>query len=208
MRNCRLPLAIAVLAAVPMARAQQAMPQQPVATHQLVAQVCAACHGHDGNSPRDEVPSLAGQVDAYLDGQLHAFAAQGGKRVSGVMGAIAVNLSADEMKRLATYFSQQTLRPTPSADAPLTKRGEQLFFAGLPANGVAACASCHGVRGEGLPDLFPRLAGQHVQYVVMQLQYFRAGRRTSDPRAMMRDLAAHLSDRDIEAVAEYVASLR
>ncbi|MDQ6620069.1 MAG: cytochrome c4 [Pseudomonadota bacterium] len=197
-----------MLATVPLARAQQAMPHQPVGTLQLAVQVCAACHGIDGNSPRGDIPSLAGQVDAYLEGQLHAFAAQGGQRVSGIMGAMAVNLSPGEMKRLANYFSHQVLRSTPSTDARLASRGQEIFFAGVPGSGVAACASCHGVRGEGLPDLFPRLAGQHARYVVMQLQYFRAGRRTSDPRAMMRELAARLSDRDIEAVAEYVASLR
>ena len=186
------------------------MPNQPTATGPLVQQVCGPCHGLDGNSPRPEVPSLAGQVEAYLEGQLHAFAAQGEQRPNGVMGAIAVNLSADEMKRTAAYFSRQTLRPSTAVDALRRSRseGEKLFNTGLPKKGVASCASCHGTRGEGLPDLFPRLAGQHQRYLVEQLRQFRAGNRTSDPGAMMRELAAHLSDAEIDAVSKYIARLR
>lgn len=200
-------LAVATMAS---AQAQNAMPQQPVATSALVEQVCAACHGADGNSPRPEVPSLAGQVEAYLEGQLHAFAAQGQQRVSGVMGAIAVNLSADEMKRVSVYFARQTLRPALSdgPQRPQRATGERIFNAGLPARGVASCASCHGTRAQGLPDMFPRLAGQHAPYLVAQLQHFRARTRTTDPGAMMRKVAGPLSDRDIDAVAVYLATLR
>ena len=186
------------------------MPHQPTATAPLVRQVCAPCHGLDGNSPRADVPSLAGQVEAYLEAQLHAFAAQGEQRPNGVMGAIAVDLSAEEMKRAAVYFSRQPLRPPDFVDAAGRGRaeGEKLFFAGAPRKGVASCASCHGTRGEGLPDLFPRLSGQHEPYLVEQLRQFRAGNRTSDPRAMMRELAAHLSDLEIDAVSKYIVRLR
>ena len=184
------------------------MPHQPVTTGALVRQVCAACHGLDGNSPRPDVPSLAGQVAAYLEGQLHAFAAQGGQRPNGVMGAIAVNLSADEMKRVAVYFASQALRPRPVINAPHMPDGERIFFAGLPDRFVASCASCHGAHAEGLPDMFPRLAGQHEQYIAEQLRHFRAGSRTSDREAMMRNVAAHLSDHEIDALSTYVARLR
>ena len=94
----------------------------------------------------------------------------------------------------------------PRAEAAPT--GRRIFFAGLPDKAVASCASCHGTRGEGLPDMFPRLAGQHERYIAEQLRHFRAGSRTSDPEAMMRNLAAHLSDREIDAVSTYVARLR
>ena len=192
------------------AQAQNAIPHQPGAAPDLVRQVCASCHGLDGNSPRPEVPSLAGQVQAYLEGQLHAFAAQGEQRANGVMGAIAVNLSADEMRRVSVYFARQPLRPAVSdglrRQQPST--GEQIFNAGLPAHGVASCASCHGTRAQGLPAVFPRLAGQHAPYVATQLQRFRSGTRTSDPDAVMRKIAARLSNGDIEALSAYVASLR
>ncbi len=200
---CAAMLAVAVAA-----QAQDAMPRQPVATGQLVMHVCAACHGVDGNSRDARYPSLAGQIDAYLKRQLHAFAAQGQQRANGVMGAIAVNLSADEMQRVAAYYGNQMLRPTASGDAPRRRHGEKLYFEGLPAKGVASCASCHGARAEGLPDLFPRLAGQHELYLVEQLRDFRSGRRSNDPHAMMRNLAANLSDNDIDAVSQYIARLR
>lgn len=213
LRRLASALPFTALIAAGSGQAQYAMPQQPVATRQLVTEVCAACHGVDGNSTRDDVPSLARQVHAYLEGQLHAFAAQGEQRVSGVMGAIAVNMSADEMKRVATYYSRQTPRPVPPGPAPLTeaplsRQGEKIFFEGLPAQDVASCASCHGIRAEGLPDLFPRLAGQHRQYLAEQLRRFRAASRTTDPHGMMRNLAAHLSDHDIDAVSQYVALMR
>ena len=203
-------LFLAMLGLAASARAQDAMPHQPVATALLVKQVCAACHGADGNSTRPDVPSLAGQIQPYLEGQLHAFAAQGGQRANGVMGAIAVNMSADEMKRVAVYFARLQLRPAAPIAASRSdlKLGERIFFTGIPAQGVASCASCHGARGEGLPDLFPRLAGQGERYIAGQLHNFRAGSRTSDPRAMMRSLAAHLTDRDIDVVSKYVSLLR
>ena len=215
MRTCRslrlrlFGFVFATLAGFPAAQAQTAMPNQPVATRPLVTEVCAACHGVDGNSTSGRFPSLAGQVDAYLEGQLHAFAAQGNQRVSGVMGAMAVNLSTDEMKRAATWFARQTPRPAPLAAVhPATvARGERIYFEGLPDRGVDSCASCHGVRAQGLPDLFPRLASQHMRYLAEQLRYFRAGRRTSDPGAMMRKIATNLSDNDIDAVSQYLAVL-
>lgn len=209
-------LAFVALVAAPV-HAQSAMPKQPVATGSLVAKVCSACHGVDGNSQRPGVPSLAGQIQPYLEGQLHAFAAQGEQRVSGIMGAIAVNLSADEMKRLATYYARQQLQPVPllevtprvrSATRRKQGHGEKIFFEGLPKKGAASCASCHGGRAEGLSDLFPRLAGQHEWYLAEQLRRFRAGTRTTDPRAMMRKVAAGLDDGDIEAVSRYLALLR
>ncbi len=203
-------LLVALVSLGTAATAQDAMPHEPLAAGPLVRQVCAACHGIDGNSTRPEIPSLAGQIAPYLDGQLHAFAAQGRQRANGVMGAMAVNLSADEMRRVSDYFAHQPLRPSSFIDAPRRDRadGEELFFAGIPKNDVPSCASCHGMRGEGLPDLFPRLAGQQARYTSEQLRHFRDGSRSSDPHAMMRKVAANLSDHDIDAVSIFVARLR
>lgn len=208
--NVRGLLVSAMMTMVATAHAQDAMPHQPVATAALVGQVCAACHGLDGNSTQPEVPSLAGQVEPYLERQLHAFAEQGGQRANGVMGAIAVNLSADEMRRVSDYFARQPLRPTRFVDTAHRGRadGRKIYLSGLARKNVASCASCHGTGGNGLAEMFPRLSRQHAPYIAEQLRHFRAGSRTSDPDAMMRIVAARLTDSEIDAVSSYVSRLR
>lgn len=119
---------------------QEAMPYQPATTGAVVRQICAACHGSDGNSARPDVPSLAGQVEAYLDGQVHAFAAQGGQRLNGVLGAIALNLSVDEMKRVASYFARQPPCPSTfvSPRRPGLGAGHRSSSLGYRTKGVAS----------------------------------------------------------------------
>lgn len=200
--RARVALALSLLLGVCAAQAQTTP-----ATRQLATQVCAACHGVDGNSLRPGVPSLAGQYGAYLERQLRLFHDQGQRRASGVMGAIAVHLSDAQMHELAGYFSHQPLRPSSGPRAATLAAGESIWFDGIADKGVSACASCHGLRAKGLSDAFPRLAGQHADYVVAQLREFRSGARSSDPERLMRDLAARLSDAEMDAVAQYVARL-
>ncbi len=175
---------------------------------QIAEQVCAACHGVDGNSPDPARPSLAQQGAAYLYSQLQQFKAQGGQRANGVMGAIAVNLSDDEMRIVSAYFARQTLIPPRQAYAPLAARGEAIYLGGLADKNVPACASCHGTRAEGLAPLFPRLAGQHAPYIARQLMNFRSGSRAGDFENMMHGVSVRLTNREMNAVAQYVAQLR
>jgi len=190
------------------AHAGNSLPHAAAAARSTAEQVCAACHGADGNSPTAAVPSLARQNADYLYDQLLQFAAQGRRRANGVMGAIAVNLSREQMRALADYFSYQRLEPADPGEPPLSKRGEAIYRDGIERKDVPACASCHGPRGEGLAPSFPRLAGQHARYLDIQLRQFRDGRRASDPQASMRKVAANLSDADIAAVAKFAARLR
>ena len=88
------------------------------------------------------------------------------------------------------------------------KQGQLIYRGGIPAKGVAACASCHSPNGAGLPAQYPRVAGQHAEYTLAQLKAFRAGERKNDPNAMMRTVTAKLSDREMAAVSEYLAGLR
>ena len=85
--------------------------------------------------------------------------------------------------------------------------GEKIYKAGIPGVGVPACASCHGPAGAGIPVQFPRLAGQHSEYVVTQLKAFYSGERTNDGAKMMRTIAAKLSDAEMNAVADYIQGL-
>lgn len=176
-----------------------------------VSQVCAACHGADGNSTAPTNPKIAGQFAEYLEKQLRDFKSQSGKpplRKSDVMNGMAASLSDSDAKSIASYYGSQTLKPAAAGDKKLAAEGQKLWRGGDPANGVPACAGCHGPSGAGLPVEFPRLAGQYGEYLVAQLTAFRSGGRTNDPNGMMRGVAAHLTDEQIRAVAEYAAGLR
>ena len=190
---------------------QVAVKGDPAKAQQIVTSVCAACHGADGNSAIPANPSIAGQPAEYVYKQLNNFKAAGGKpaeRPSPVMTAMVANLSADDMANLAAYFSSQKAKDREARNAELVKVGQTIYRGGVISRGVPACASCHGANGAGIPAQFPRLAGQHAQYTADQLKAFRAGNRANDPNRMMRTVATKLTDREIDAVAQYVQGLR
>jgi cytochrome c553 len=178
----------------------------------IVKNVCAACHGPDGNSTIPANPSLAGQHASYLVKQLNNFkAGADGKpalRQNAVMNGMAAPLSEDDIKTLAQYFSKQTLKPDVAKDEKLVTEGRKIWRAGDLKKGIPACAGCHGVAGAGLPAQYPSLAGQHPDYIIAQLQQFRDGVRANDPEGMMRMIAAKMTDKQMSAVAEYAAGLR
>jgi cytochrome c553 len=207
----RLWIGALLALATPIVAAQGVIKGDPAKAQQIVTQVCAACHGADGNSPSPANPSLAGQHPEYLFKQLRNYKAQNGKppeRNNAVMAGMVANLSDDDMKNLAAYFSAQKAKPRAARDAALAKQGEAIYRGGIMARGVAACASCHAPNGAGIPAQFPRLAGQHAEYTAAQLKAFRSGQRANDAAAMMRMISAKLSDQDIAAVSEYIAGLR
>ncbi|HEX7053934.1 MAG TPA: c-type cytochrome [Burkholderiales bacterium] len=174
-------------------------------------QVCAACHGVDGNSVAAANPKLAGQLAEYLQKQLRDFMPQKGKkplRESAVMNGMVANLSDTDIQALASYYAAQPLKPAAAKDKSLAAEGEKLWRGGDAQRGVPACNGCHGPNGAGIPAQFPRLAGQFSEYIVAQLQAFRSGTRANDPGGMMRGVAAGLTDAQIRALAEYIAGLR
>jgi len=177
----------------------------PVKAQSIVNQVCAACHGVDGNSLLPANPSLAGQHADYVYKQLVEF--KSGARVNAIMAGMVANLSPDDMHNLAAYYSSQTPRKTGARDKDAVEQGRKLYRGGNASNGTAACAGCHSPDGAGIPAQFPRLANQHPDYVIAQLKAFRAGERANDPNQMMRSTAAKLSDKDIAALAQYVSGL-
>ena len=173
--------------------------------------VCIACHGADGNSAIPANPILAGQHRDYLFKQLSEFKSADGKpqvRNNATMLGMTATLSEDDMRGLAAYFSQQLLKPAKATDAKLTAAGKTLWRKGDPDKGVPACAGCHGPAGAGLPVQYPRLAGQHAEYTEAQLKNFRSEERSNDPERMMRTIADKLSDKQIKALADYIAGLR
>lgn len=167
---------------------------------------CAACHGADGNSVNPEWPKLAGQHPSYIAKQLANFKEDA--RVNPSMSPMAKPLSEQDMADLAAYFSSQAAKPG-EADQTKVALGEQVYKGGNNATGVAACAACHGPTGAGNPaSNFPSLNGQHATYIKNQLTAFRTGARANDAGKMMRNVAAAMSDAEMDAVAEYIAGLK
>lgn len=178
----------------------------PAKAQPIANQICAACHGADGNSPLPMNPSLAGQHPEYLFKQLNEF--KSGSRNNAVMTGMVAGLSAEDMRNLAAYYAAQKPSESAAKDKDLVAQGRKLFRGGNVAAGVAACAGCHSPNGAGIPSQYPRLAGQHPEYIVTQLKAFRAGERANDSTNMMRAVAARLTDNEIAAVAEYLSGLR
>jgi cytochrome c553 len=168
--------------------------------------ICIACHGPQGNSISPLWPKLAGQHPEYIQKQLMDFKA--GRRQNTLMTPMAAPLTPQEVLDLAAYFSTQT-QSGGAADPALAADGERIFRAGVPANGVPACAGCHGPigMGNGLAK-FPRISGQHADYAKQALTWFRDGTRANDPNGMMRGVAARLTDKDIVAIAQYIQGLK
>jgi cytochrome c553 len=169
-------------------------------------QVCAACHGADGNSGVPMYPKLAGQHQLYLTKQLAEF--KSGSRKNAVMSPIAATLSQQDMATLSAYFNSQAPKSGKAKMNGAASPGEKIYRAGIPGLNVPACASCHGPAGAGIPAQFPRLAGQHAEYTVSQLKLFRSGERANDAAKMMRMIASRMSDQDMTAVADYIQGLR
>ena len=177
----------------------------PAKAQAIVNQVCAACHSIDGNSLLPANPSLAGQHPEYLFKQLTEF--KSGTRVNAVMTGMVANLTAEDMRNLAAYYSAQIPKQMAAKNKDLVAQGRKLYRGGNAANGLAACAGCHSPNGAGIPAQYPRLASQHAEYVAAQLKAFRAGDRANDPLEMMQSIAVKLTDKDIAALAEYISGL-
>jgi cytochrome c553 len=177
----------------------------------MVNQVCAACHAADGNSQIAINPKLAGQIPEYLYRQLVNFKGAPGRKAerdNPVMAGMVASLSPEDMRNLAAYYAAQAAKPGAAKSKDLVALGQKIYRGGIASKGIAACASCHGPNGAGMPAQYPRLSGQHAEYVEVQLKAFRSGERANDPNGSMRGVAGKLSDREIQAAADYIAGLR
>ncbi len=164
---------------------------------------CMSCHGPNGNSMIPENPKLAGQGAAYIAKQLHDFKAK--VRVNPVMGSMAAPLSDADINNIAAYVSAQPVAVNTSKNKDTLELGRRIFRGGIASKNIPACAACHGANGAGIPAQFPRLAGQHQTYAKTQLNDFRAGTRVN---TQMNAIAGLLSDKEIDAVTDYIAGLK
>ena len=175
------------------------------AGEKIVTGVCAACHGVDGNSVITTNPKLAQQHPEYIAKQLANFKA--GDRKNAVMSGMAASLSPEDMANVAAYFGAQKAKVGSAKTNAAGSLGEKIYRGGIAKVGVPACASCHGATGAGMPVQFPRLSGQHADYVVTQLKAFYTGERANDNAKVMRMIAAKMSDAEMAAVADYIQGL-
>ena len=173
----------------------------------IATEVCAACHGADGNSVLPANPKLAAQVADYTAKQLADFKANKDRK-NPIMMAMAAPLSAEDMRALAAYFAAQKPKPGGARNKETVALGQKLYRGGNAATGVPACAGCHGPDGSGIPAQYPRLSGQFADYTAAQLRAFRSIERANDPNHTMRGIAARMTEQEIAAVADYIAGLQ
>lgn len=176
------------------------------------SQVCAACHGPNGESPTDMYPHLAGQHEKYLLKQLKDFklasktGGEEGRNNAVMMGQVA-SLSEQDMADLAAFYASQD-EPKGETPEDLIARGEDFFRRGNPESNIPSCAGCHGPRGNGMGlAAFPDISGQHAAYTKSQLEMFRSGERANDPNGMMQGVAEKMTDEEIELMSKFLSGL-
>ena len=165
--------------------------------------VCAACHTNDGSRGSPANPILQGQHPEYLVKQLSEF--KSGKRANPIMSGMAATLGDADMKNVAAFYASKTAKPGFAKNKDLVTLGEKIYRGGISERAVPACSGCHSPTGAGIPAQYPRLAGQHADYTEAQLVAFRSGVRKNS--APMTGVAAKMNDREIKAVADYIAGL-
>ncbi len=203
--------AVLVGSALFLGSAQAAFEGGDPAAGEAKSALCAGCHGGDGNSATADFPRLAGQYSGYIVKQLRDF--QKGIRANNdtMAGMAATVASVQDAKDIASYFAKQKMakKPLEPINKALASKGEKLFKEGNPMTGVYGCINCHGPRGKGRSETitqFPRIGGQHRDYLIKQLKDFKSGLRGNDPGGMMQDIAKRLTDDEIKAVSEYLAA--
>ena len=166
--------------------------------------VCAACHTNDGSRGSPANPIIQGQHPEYIVKQLEEF--KDGKRTNPIMSGMAAPLSDADMKNVAAFYASKTAKPGFAKNKDLVVLGEKIYRGGIADRMIPACAGCHSPTGAGIPAQYPRLAGQHADYTEAQLLAFRSGTRKNS--AQMTGVAAKMNDREIKAVADYIAGLQ
>jgi cytochrome c553 len=186
-------------------RAADPSPELARSAQQLAATTCATCHGVSGRSTSPTFPNLAAQTAPYLNSQLHAFRDQtrADPDALAYMWGMASQLSDPTIEAISAYYAAQTASPPKTGDAKLMARGKQIFEEGVAAQGIPPCSSCHGPQARG-NNIFPRLAGQHADYLVKQMLVIQSALRAAP---VMHGVIKDLPPAQRRAVATYLESL-
>jgi cytochrome c553 len=201
--KCSVQLAAGVLAAVVALPALADAKADMARAEEIVSGRCFLCHGMEGEAASPVFPRLAGQHSEYVAKQLGDF--KSGKRKSETMKPQAEDLTPVEMKALGEFFEKKKAVARKPANTEILAVGRYIFDKGNSFSGLPGCATCHGAKGHGTPQL-PRLAGQHPRYIEDQLKQFGKRERTND-NAVMHTVASKLTELEAHAVAEYIATL-
>lgn len=206
MKTVALLLSSLMLAATAHANEPAGAPAKPDLAKggAISSQVCAACHTADGSRGSPANPILQGQHAEYLAKQLTEF--KSGKRKNPVMSGMSAPLSDDDVRNVAAFYASKAAKPGFAKNKDTVALGEKIYRGGIAERNVPACAACHGPTGAGIPAQYPRIGGQHGDYVEAQMTAFRGGARANGP--MMVAIAAKMNDKEIKAVSDYVAGLR
>lgn len=186
---------------------------------QTKAGACAACHSLDGNSALAIYPKLAGQHEQYIWRQLKLF--KSGERDNAIMLGMSAALTEQDMRDIGAYYGSQkvlagvadesTIATGPNAGRKFYQVGEKIYRAGKPAEGVPACAACHGPAGAGMPGpTYPALGGQHAEYTAARLTAFRDGMvwgKDKNANVIMSQAAKNLTDEEIQGLSTYLQGL-
>jgi cytochrome c553 len=171
---------------------------------QAAAATCLACHTADGSRGAPANPIIQGQHPEYIVKQLQEF--KSGKRKNAVMAGMVANLSEEDMKHIAAFYASKKAKPGFAKNKATVALGERIYRGGIMERQVPACSGCHSPNGAGIPSQYPRLGGQHADYTEAQMIAFREGTRGNS--AQMATIAGRMNDREIKAVADYIAGLR
>ena len=196
--------AAASFAADPVAAAPAPKAKPDLVKGQASFATCSGCHGADGNSGTPANPKLAQQHPEYIVKQLQEY--KSGKRANAIMAGIAAGLTEEDMRNIAFWVTTSKAKPGNATDKELVALGERIYRGGIKERQITACAGCHSPNGAGIPAQYPRLSGQHAEYTAAQLTYFRDGVRKNN--LIMTQAAARLNNREIKALADYIAGLR
>jgi cytochrome c553 len=207
----KTPAAFAITVALAAMLAVPAYANEPATTpkadlakgQELSTNVCAACHTSDGSRGSPANPILQGQHAEYIAKQLADFKA--GKRSNPIMQGMAAPLSDADMKNVAAFYAGKQAKPGFAKHKDTVALGEKIYRGGIADKHVPACAGCHSPSGAGIPSQYPRLGGQHADYITAQLQAFRDHKRLNN--APMQQISAQMNNEEIAAVADYIAGL-
>lgn len=186
---------------------------------QTKAGACAACHGLDGNAAAPLYPKLAGQHEQYIWRQLKLY--KSGERENAIMLGMSAALTEQDMRDIGAYFGSQkvlagvadesVIAAGPNAGKKFYQVGEKIYRSGNAAQGVPACAACHGPAGAGMPGpTYPALGGQHASYTAARLTAFREGAvwgKDKNANVIMSQVAKNLTDEEIQGLSSYLQGL-